>query len=181
MINNKPYVIILLKRDTLMFKKKLELIFLTTIILAVLVLAYNYYNSYTFKHNNIPNSYKKRIFLKEQEVLDNMQKNYNIRIKFPLIVTDKFKGRLYGLTSYDKGNIKIYLNKKVMKESLDYMINSVIAHEYAHALMFQRGYIHETREGHSKEWQKTCINLGGEDCRQYVNQKEIIMSKIPFR
>jgi len=164
-----------------MFKKKLELIFLSVIFLALGLLVFNYYKSYSFKHNDIPDSFKAKIASKEQEILTNMQRNYGVSIKFPLIVTDKFKGRLYGLTAYDKGDIKIYLNKKVMQESMEYMINSVIAHEYAHALMFQRGFIHENKEGHSKEWQKTCIKLGGADCKQYVNQKEIIMSKIPFR
>ena len=164
-----------------MLKKKLEFIFLLVIFSAIAILTYNYYKSYTFKHNDIPNSYKERIHLKELEVLTKMQMYYGKEIRFPLIVTDKFQGRLYGLTSYDKGNIKIYLNKKVMQESMDYMIDSVIAHEYAHALMFKRGFIHENNDGHSKEWQRTCVKLGGKDCRKYVNQKEIIMSKIPFR
>jgi len=51
-----------------------------------------------------------------------MQKNFGFVFKVPLIITDKFKGRLYGLTSYEKGEIKIYLNKKVMQESMDYMV-----------------------------------------------------------
>jgi predicted SprT family Zn-dependent metalloprotease len=96
------------------------------------------------------------------------------------IVTDKFKGRLYGLTSYENGKIKIYLNKKVMQESMDYMVESVIAHEYAHAIMFKLGHIHNSDDGHSREWEETCQKLGGKDCQRYVDQKEIIMSKMPF-
>jgi len=60
------------------------------------------------------------------------------------------------------------------------MIDSVIPHEYAHALLF---YLHKSsneKNGHSRLWQQTCQKLGGEDCRQYVNQHEIVMSKLPF-
>lgn len=162
-----------------MFKKRLELGFIAMIVIAILILANNYISSYTFKHNDIPDSYKKRIKNKEHEVLSMMQKNFGYVYKFPMIVTDKFKGRLYGLTSYKNGEIKIYLNKKVMQESMDYMISSVIAHEYAHALMFKRGYKSKD-DGHSIEWQLTCKKLGGDDCQQYVDTEEIIMSKMPF-
>ena len=163
-----------------MFTKKLEIIFLLTIIIALSILGLNYYKSYTFKNNDISTQYKKLIADKEQEVLTNMQREFGFTFEVPLIVTDKFKGRLYGLTSYKNGEIKIYLNKKVMQESMQYMVDSVIAHEYAHALMFKLGHIHNTNDGHSKEWQRTCVRLGGKDCQQYVNQKEIIMSKMPF-
>ncbi len=164
-----------------MFTKRLELIFLGVIVISILVLSYNYYTSYRFKNSDIPLSYKQRILDKEQEVLWHMQENYGFTFKVPLIVTDEFKGRLYGLTSYRDGEIKIYLNKKVMQESMDYVVDSVIAHEYAHALMFKLGYLHSGDDGHSKEWQQTCVKLGGVDCRQYVNQQEIIMSKMPFK
>ena len=163
-----------------MFKKKLEFIFVSVILIAVSVLGLNYYNSYTFKNNDISESYKQRIQMKEREVLLNMKKHYGFSLDIPLIVTDQFKGRLYGLTSYKNGEVKIYLNKKVMQESMNYMVESVIAHEYAHALMFKQGYMHTKDQGHSKLWQKICVKLGGKDCQQYVDQEEIIMSKMPF-
>ena len=164
-----------------MFTKKLEFIFLGVIVISLIILSYNYYSSYRFKNSDIPLSYKQRIFDKEEEVLWHMQENYGFALKVPLIVTDEFRGRLYGLTSYRDGEIKIYLNKKVMQESMDYIVDSVIAHEYAHALMFKLGHLHSGDDGHSKEWQQTCVKLGGVDCRQYVNQQEIIMSKMPFK
>ncbi len=164
-----------------MFKKKLEIFFIATVAIALLYLAYNIYTTQQFKSNDIPKSYKQRIYNKEQEVLSNMQKNFNITFQVPLIITDKFKGRLYGLTSYKDGEIKIYLNKKVMQESMDYMVDSVIAHEYAHALMFKLGHLHTKNGGHSEKWRQTCVKLGGKDCRQYVNSQEIIMSKMPFQ
>ena len=163
-----------------MFIKKLELFFLLLIITAVGFLALNYYRTYSFKHNPLPQSYLKQIANKEKDVLAHMEKNFGFVVEFPIIITDKISGRLYGLTSYENGHISIYLNKKVMQESMKYMCESVIAHEYAHALLF---YMHKNsnkKDGHSKLWQQTCQKLGGKDCRQYVNQKEIIMSKLPF-
>lgn len=117
---------------------------------------------------------------KEQDVLNHMQQNFGFRYKFPLIITDKIPGRLYGLTSYENGHITIYLNKKAMQESLDYILSDVIAHEYAHALLFKLHKSSNENDGHSKLWQDTCKKLGGKDCRRYVNQHEIIMSKLPF-
>ena len=108
-----------------MFKKRLEFIFLGVMILSISFLSYNYYNSYSFKNNDIPQSYKQRIADKEQEVLQHMQENYGFRFRVPIIVTNEFKGRLYGLTSYKDGEIKIYLNKKVMQESMDYIVAPV--------------------------------------------------------
>jgi len=163
-----------------MLTKKLEHIFLSIIIVSTMFLLYGYYVSNSFKNSELPQSYKDRITKKEQEILENMQRNFGYVFRVPLIVTDKFKGRLYGLTSYQNGEIKIYLNKKVMQESMDYMVDSVIAHEYAHALMFKRGYLHNKDDGHSREWQETCKKLGGDDCQRYVDQQEIIMSKMPF-
>jgi len=162
-----------------MFIKKLELLFLCIIVLASLVLVKNYYDDYSFKTNDIPQSYKNRITQKEQEVLWFMQKNYGFSFKAPLIVTDEFKGKLYGLTAYKNGEIKIYLNKKVMQESMDYMVDSVIAHEYAHALMFKLQNF-KKGDGHSKEWQDACLKLGGVKCEQYVNSHDVIMGKLPF-
>jgi len=161
-----------------LFVKKLEYTFILLIIFALLYLAKNYYDDYQFKHNDIPHSYKQRIVQKEKEVLQLMQKQYGFVYKVPLIVTDKFKGRLYGLTVYQNGDVKIYLNKKVMQESFDYIVDSVIAHEYAHALMFKLGNF--SGDGHSKEWQEACVKLGGVGCMQYVDRNDVIMGKLPF-
>jgi len=163
-----------------MFKKKLEIFFIMMMVSALAVLGFNYYRSYTFKHNPLPDSYLKRIANKERDILKHMQKKFGFQVEFPLVITDKIPGRLYGLTSFENGKIIIYLNKKVMQESMDYMVESVLAHEYAHALLFYLQKNSNEKEGHSQLWKQTCQKLGGEDCRQYVNQKEIILSKLPF-
>ena len=163
-----------------MINKKLELLFLTIIIFALSMLGYNFYRSYSFKHNPLAKPYLERISKKEQDVLSRMQKNFGFQVEFPIIITDKIPGRLYGLTSYENGHIKIYLNKKVMQESMNYMIENVIAHEYAHALLFYTHNNSNANNGHSELWRETCQKLGGKDCRQYVNQQEIVLSKLPF-
>ncbi|PHS56749.1 MAG: sprT domain-containing protein [Sulfurimonas sp.] len=163
-----------------MFKKKLELIFLSIIFVAIVVLAKNYYDSYTFNKNDISDEYKQLISDKETQILALMQKHYGYTFKVPIIVTNKFQGKLFGLTSYRDGNIKIYLNKKVMRESMHYIIDSVIAHEYAHALMFKKAYLRSIKNAHSKQWMDTCLNLGALNCEKYVNQNEVIMAKMPF-
>jgi len=164
-----------------MFSKKLEYVFLLIVFSALSVLALNYYKSYTFKHNPLPQSYIQQIQEKEQNILHHMQKNFGFSYQFPLKITDKISGRLYGLTSYKNGTITIYLNKKVMQESMEYILSDVIAHEYAHALLFKLNQSTNHKDGHSLLWQRTCQKLGGKDCRKYVNQQEIIISKIPFR
>jgi len=164
-----------------MLKKRLELLFLIMIFAASFFLFYNYAKKESFMNNELPSSYKKRLENKEQEVLANMRKHFGFAFQVPLIVTDEFKGRLFGLTAYQNGEVKIYLNKKVMQESMDYMVDSVIAHEYAHAFMMKRGYLREENDGHSDKWQEVCKKLGGDDCQRYVDSQEIIMSKMPFR
>ena len=163
-----------------MIYKKLEYTFLAIIFIFLSILVYNYYQSYQFKHNPLPQKYINQIKQKEEDVLQHMRDNFGVRYKFPLIITDKVPGRLYGLTSYENGKIKIFLNKKVMQESMPYIISDVIPHEYAHALLFRFGQNSHAQGGHSKLWQDTCKKLGGKDCKRYVNQKEIIMSKMPF-
>jgi len=160
-----------------MFKKKLEIFFIATIFIALSYMLYSYYDSYTYKHNDISEAYKQRILDKEREVLSLMKKHYGVSMNIPLIVTDKFKGRLYGLTSYEKGKITIYLNKKVMKESMNYIVDSVIAHEYAHALMFKLGN-YKKGDGHSSAWQEACVKIGGLNCDRYVNGHDVVMAKM---
>ena len=81
-----------------------------------------------------------------------------------------------------------------MQKSMDYMLDNIIAHEYAHAILFKRenkenrGAARHYREksshskecGHSQDWKDTCIKLGGDSCQQYVHQEEVSMFKMSF-
>ena len=164
-----------------MITKKIQIIFMFISFIAVLFLVRNWYSSYSFKKNPISQKYQQAITQEEQRVLSNMQKNLGFKYKVPIIITDKIPGKIYGVTSLDEdGSIKIYINKKVMKESMDYIISNVIAHEYAHALLFKSGDYKKIKDGHSKLWQKTCMKLGGEKCQKYVNSHDVIMGKLPF-
>ncbi len=160
--------------------KPLEVTFLFIIMFFSSILVYNYYKTYSFKNNPLPPSYQLSIKNKEQEVLKNMQQQYGFVYRFPLIVTDKLQGKLYGVTAYENGQIVIYLYKNVMLESFDYIINEVIPHEYAHAMLIKKGYLNESKQGHSQKWYSVCKDLGGKECRQYVNHEEIINDKLPF-
>lgn len=161
--------------------KKIQIIFVIILLIALAILFRNWYSSYSFKKNPISQKYQLLIKQEEQRILSNMQKNFGFTYQFPLIVTDKIPGKIYGVTFLDNsGDIKIYLNKKVMKESMEYIISNVIAHEYAHALLFKRRSYKNKSDGHSKLWQNTCIKLGGAKCEKYVNSHDVIMNKLPF-
>ncbi len=62
---------------------------------------------------------------------------------------------------------------------MEYMVNSAISHEYAHALLFKLNRYNLKNDGHSSQWKQTCIKLGGDDCQQYLNKDKIIVSKMP--
>jgi SprT protein len=132
------------------FVTKLEFVFLAVVALALAFLSFNHYEEYSFKRNDVAQSFKQRIKDKERDVLLHMRENFGFVFQVPIIMTDKFAGRLYGLASYENGEIKIYRN--------------------------------DARDGgHSSEWKRTCVKLGGVDCQEYVNQHEIVMAKMPFK
>lgn len=161
--------------------KKLQAIFLIVSLLASIFLIRNWHKSYSFKNNPIPQEYQDAIALEEQRVLKNMNHSFGFKYKVPIIITDKIPGQVYGVTSLDNdGNIKIYLNKKVMQESVDYILSDVIAHEYAHALLFKTGAYRNNSDGHSLLWKNTCKKLGGAKCTKYVDSHDVIMGKLPF-
>ena len=161
------------------FLKKIQIFFAIIVAFAIVILILNWYNSYSFKNNPIPLEYQQAIDKKEQEVLRYMKKNLGFKFQVPIIVTDEIPGKIYGVTSMNKeGKIMIYLNKKVMRESMDYILDSVIAHEYAHAVLFKTGDYKRDADGHSELWRQVCIELGGLNCQKYVDSHDVIMRKL---
>lgn len=161
--------------------KRLELFFISLIFLSIGVIAYNYYESYKFDHEDIPQSYKDALAKKEDTILDDMQKHYGFKIRFPVIISNKMPGKIFGLTSLnEQGAVVIYLNKKVMKESFDYIVEDVLPHEYAHALLLRSGDTTNQNGGHTKKWQIVCQNLGGKNCERYVDANDVVMGKLKF-
>ena len=59
------------------------------------------------------------------------------------------------------------------------MIEEVIPHEYAHAMVFVLGEKSEG-DGHTALWQKICKQLDGKLCERYVDGEEIIRQKMSF-
>ena len=162
-------------------QRKIQRIFIAISSVALLVLIRNMYVSFQFDTKPLPQSFYEDIALVEQDILDNMERAFGFRYQVPLLITDKIPGKIYGVTAKDEqGKITIYLNKKIMKESFDYILSDVIAHEYAHALLFKRGYYDKGGDGHSSLWQKTCEKLGGAKCQRYVDSHDVIMQKLPF-
>ncbi len=104
--------------------------------------------------------------------------HFNITRDIPIIVSDKMKSSRFGMAVYSKdGSINIYLNKKRFKENASYMINDVLPHEYAHAIMFIFKDFSKQNSGHTKKWQMICKKLKGLRCSRFVNNKDILIEK----
>ena len=159
--------------------KKLEKLFLLAMLIPIVYMASSWYEAKKFKDSPLSLQTQKSIKKRQNQVVELMYQNFNITKNIPLIVSDEFSSRLYGLTHYENGNITIYLNKKRFKESEAYMIEEVIPHEYAHAIVFALGE-RVSKDGHTSLWQKICRQLDGKHCEQYVNGEEIIRQKMSF-
>jgi SprT protein len=159
------------------FTHKLEKIFVISIVAALGYLAYSMYQSYRFKHSPLSVAIQERVHKKEAEVLRLIEQKFKRKVDIPLVISDEFHSNLYGLTSYKDAHIAVYLNKKRFKESVDYMIDEVIPHEYAHAMVFIMG-AKTSQDGHTKLWQKVCLELGGRQCERYVDGEEIVRQKM---
>ncbi len=159
------------------FTHKLEKIFILAIMAALGYLALSLYQSYRFRHSPLSVAIQERVDKKEAEVLALIEKKFKLKTDIPLVVSDEFHSNLYGLTSYQDARIAIYLNKKRFRESIDYMIDEVIPHEYAQAMVFILG-AKTSQDGHTKLWQKICLELGGRQCERYVDGEEIVRRKM---
>lgn len=165
-----------------LFIRRLQTFFLVIALIALLVIAKNWYDDYRFDHEPVSPEIQARIFAKEAEIIERIREHYGIDFRVPVIISDKIPGRLYGVATFDTSrDIRVFLNKKRMKESLEYMIDDVLPHEYAHALMFSLGSYRKNGDGHTDQWQDACRKLGGSRCDRYVNHDDVIMGKIPFR
>jgi len=60
------------------------------------------------------------------------------------------------------------------------VIEDVLPHEYAHALMFYTNNFTKENAGHSILWQKYCKALNGLRCNRFVNHNDVIIGKTNF-
>lgn len=160
--------------------KKIYNIFLIITLLSIIGIIYLQYDKISFKNNPLSNNTANKI---NQEVLKIRQKifqKYRVNVNFPIEISDKLPNNLYGMaTMNDNKQIVIYLNKKRFKESEDYMY-AVLAHEYAHAMMFYFGNLTKVNSGHTKKWQQICYNIGGTTCERFVDRHDILIGKVRF-
>jgi len=141
---------------------------------------YSWYEGNSFKTKPLSATVQKEIIDRQNEVLSLIRKKYKTQTDIPLVVSDEFSSQLYGLTSYKDGKITIYLNKKRFRESKNYMIEEVIPHEYAHALVIALRE-RSSQDGHTQLWQDICLELDGKICTRYVDNEEIIAQKMKFK
>lgn len=159
-------------------KRSLERLFIGIMLVASMMLGYNFYKEYRFEHD-FDRKYLLALDRKEREILQNMRERLGYAKRFPVVVTDRIPGRVYGLATFDKqGRVVIFLNKRVFKESFDYILDDVLAHEYAHALLLSRGYTTNRNGGHTPLWRRTCRALGGVHCERYVDREDVVERKL---
>ena len=152
-------------------------IFIT--ITSFILLIYITYNTNHFQNNPLPKNILQEIKEKENHIKYLVKRYYGINVNIPIVIDDNIHSSLYGYATYKNG-IKIHLNKKRFEETKDYMINDVLPHEYAHAMMFVFGDLTDENGGHTKKWQKICIALDGIKCKRYVNRQDILEEKVRF-
>lgn len=161
----------------MIFINRLKLFFLIVLIISSILLVFIWYKNYSFANSPLNENIKQDILKKEFELRQLSQKYFNVNRKIPIIISDKLDNKHFGLATYNSGKIAIYLNKNHFLESKNYMIDDVLPHEYAHALMFIFNDFSKENAGHSQKWQNICRKLNGLRCNRFVNHKDIIIGK----
>ena len=159
---------------------KIKNIFIYITITSVILLGIVMYNDFTFKNNPLSPQILSKIKKKELHLQNLIRTKYFIDFNIPVTITDDIPDNLFGAAIYTKDNkIQVLLNKNRFQESGEYMIDYVLPHEYAHALMFALGEFPEENGGHTLKWQKICLSLEGKKCDRYVKNNDILFNKIP--
>jgi hypothetical protein len=164
-----------------MFIKKLYRFFFIAVLICIVLLIYNWYKNYEFDNNPISQELEHAILIKKDQTRQLLLERYGISLNVPFIVSDKLPSSLYGVAVFTNDEkIIIYLNKKRFKESREYMLDYVIPHEYAHAVMFHLKEFSKEQSGHSEKWESICKNLNGKKCDRFVDNHDIIIGKTGF-
>lgn len=161
----------------MIFLQKLKIIFISTIVISLILSAYLWYEGYKFDNSPLNENIKNKIVTKQKELEYLAFKKFNVKRKIPIIISDKMPNKIYGMATYNENKIVIFLNKKRFKESEEYMLNNVLPHEYAHALMFVFKDFTQEFGGHTIKWEKICKKLNGLKCDRFVDNKDIIIGK----
>jgi len=159
---------------------KLFKIFSILTVLSIVLLVAVTTNSNNFKNNPLSNKIIEKIEKKNNIIKQTINRRYAIDVDIPIKIEDKIKDNLFGMATYRDGKIEIILNKNRFQENENYMIDYVLPHEYAHALMFHFKNFTKQNGGHTKKWQQICLNIGGLKCDRFVGHNDILMEKLPF-
>lgn len=160
------------------FLKKLNYTFLTITLIALVSWGYIIYQNRQFDANPLSEQILEKLEAKERHIQKLILQKFGLTVKIPIHISSKMQSNLYGIAAFNGGDIVIVLNKKRFKESEEYMIDYVLPHEYAHALMFVFGDFSMENGGHTKKWQKVCLELEGKKCDRFVDHQDVIMGKI---
>lgn len=159
--------------------KRLRYLFGLITIIALIAILYNKIKEHNFRHSPLDGDIIVKIEKKRGELVELIWQNYRVDMRdVPLEISDKMGSNLYGLAHLSMGGeVTLLLNKRLLRESLEYVIDEVMPHEYAHALMFKMGKI-APDDGHSREWQRLCFSLGGIKCERFVDRHDVVMGKL---
>lgn len=154
-------------------------LFLTLFSLAGLVYITKEKNE--FFNNPLSDETFQKIELKTAELERRTYEKFGLKVKIPIYVVDSIHNNLFGMATMNNGReITIILNKNRFKENEQYMIDFVLPHEYAHALMFVLEDFSNENGGHSQKWEEICKQLGGKRCERFVGDDDILIEKIGF-
>ena len=159
---------------------KIFKIFSILTVLSIVLLVAVTTNSNNFKNNPLSDEIIAKIKNKNNIIKQTIKTKYGIDVNIPIKLEDKIKDNLFGMATYRDGKIEIILNKNRFQENENYMIDYVLPHEYAHALMFYIKDFTKQNGGHTKKWQQICLNIGGLKCDRFVGHNDILMEKLPF-
>jgi hypothetical protein len=154
-----------------------KLFFIITVVSLTLFI-YLFYQDQQFKNNPLPEKILLKLNNKNNVIKQTIKNRYNVNYNIPVEISNHLPNNLYGLASYQAGKIAIQLNKKRFQENENYMIDYVLPHEYAHALMFHFGKFDRQNGGHTKLWQQFCLDIGGLKCDRFVKHNDILIEKL---
>lgn len=134
-----------------------------------------------FFNNPLSSDTLQKIEEKVTQLEKTTYQNFGLRVKIPVVIVDSIPNNLFGMaTIKSNGEINIILNKNRFKENQKYMIDSVLPHEYAHALIFAFGDFSNYNGGHTKQWEDICHQLEGKKCERFVGDDDILIEKLGF-
>lgn len=117
-----------------------------------------------------------RIENKKQELIQKTKEIYGFYYDLPLFI-EPINKQIWGAMLYSGGRPKkIVINRDFYLENPDYVINSVMPHEWAHVVA--RLIYKKDIKGHGKEWLSICKSLSNGQCARYVQDEFVVEEKI---